>query len=917
VEDICVDRDTVYVTFIDSLKADISRFDCGNTAENFSLQIQISGGLAGSYRVNDLPVTSNMVITPIAPSGGGYDYTVSDASGCGTVNLSGTYTCPCISNAGTSTPGSLNICGDDQFSIAYDGNYTLDANDTLVFIIHDQPDNKLGDVFRANPKNLFVMPETVDYNQPYYVSAVVGNRNSSGIGFDVNDRCLSITQGITVTFKKPSSVYLPREVIFCEGDDYAIEISTDGVKNGNTGSYHISYDDPVNARTFDYSTSLTRIPINPNIGNSYVNISSFVDDGNPGCSVLNTQQVKIKVLPGPFSGLDFDDKLCAGEQVQFFATSGSAQANYHWDFGNGLTGSGAAVSTRYGSPGRYSIKLQAEQILSYQSIDGQLKQHTCKKEVELIDTVKVQAFPTADFIINGGFSSAFCAPSELTIENISFTPAADYGSSNWILNGSLINLSPTGFALNDLSRGSYTLQLNEYTSYGCLSSTNRVFNVSGPEAALSTPNDYVCSDKEAVFVLSGLKGYNRIEWELSDEVSPFATYTNLNTVSIISGRRNKVVAKATLYDENGCSLTLYDSVSVINMQTNFLMNDVAGDVEQCQYPAFPIVFSNTSAPTGGSWKWTLGNGTTSTAVVPNSLLYPPGHYEVTLTGTDPMGLCSSSQKRTITIYQNPTLTLQDAISCPGVDKVLLSAQGAPYFSFSVVQWGSGVYLDPQGKWLKIAPDAPAPNEVDIQVTGTDQHGCSTQDQLTLSVVNYHKHSNIYGFAKSINEGDTVDIQLDQDSARLYSWEPDYRILCNDCPDQRVYPTKSQQYSVTVSDIYNCFEPEVFIFIIDVNVLHTIDVPDAFTPNGDNINEEIWPDGRGIERIELFEVYNRYGQLVHRAKQGNELNRFQDIAWNGKVNGKMQNPDNYTYVVIAKFFNDPVPQVKRGNFALIR
>ncbi len=64
-------------------------------------------------------------------------------------------------------------------------------------------------------------------------------------------------------------------------------------------------------------------------------------------------------------------------------------------------------------------------------------------------------------------------------------------------------------------------------------------------------------------------------------------------------------------------------------------------------------------------------------------------------------------------------------------------------------------------------------------------------------------------------------------------------------------------------------------------------PDAFTPNGDGINDHIMLRGRDIEKIIFFRIYNRWGDLLYETKQINE-------GWDGRKDGEIQPSGDYVY-----------------------
>lgn len=88
----------------------------------------------------------------------------------------------------------------------------------------------------------------------------------------------------------------------------------------------------------------------------------------------------------------------------------------------------------------------------------------------------------------------------------------------------------------------------------------------------------------------------------------------------------------------------------------------------------------------------------------------------------------------------------------------------------------------------------------------------------------------------------------------------------------------------------------------------VDVPTAFSPNGDGANDVLYVRGGGIKTMEL-KIYNRWGELVF------ETHR-QDIGWDGTYKGQPQAMDAYAYILNATFINGTSTQ-KQGNITLLR
>ena len=89
-------------------------------------------------------------------------------------------------------------------------------------------------------------------------------------------------------------------------------------------------------------------------------------------------------------------------------------------------------------------------------------------------------------------------------------------------------------------------------------------------------------------------------------------------------------------------------------------------------------------------------------------------------------------------------------------------------------------------------------------------------------------------------------------------------------------------------------------------------PDAFTPNGDGINDYLFPFITSkIKQLKYFKVYNRWGNLLY---ETNYLDP--SLGWNGTYKGIPQPSETYIWVAEAIDLNGNVVR-SGGNALLIR
>ena len=87
-----------------------------------------------------------------------------------------------------------------------------------------------------------------------------------------------------------------------------------------------------------------------------------------------------------------------------------------------------------------------------------------------------------------------------------------------------------------------------------------------------------------------------------------------------------------------------------------------------------------------------------------------------------------------------------------------------------------------------------------------------------------------------------------------------------------------------------------------------DVPNAFSPNGDGVNDFIGVKGYGVAKMN-WNIFNRWGQLVFSSTSINN-------AWDGRYKGTLQPQDVYAYTLSITFTDNTVLR-KKGDITLLR
>ena len=147
----------------------------------------------------------------------------------------------------------------------------------------------------------------------------------------------------------------------------------------------------------------------------------------------------------------------------------------------------------------------------------------------------------------------------------------------------------------------------------------------------------------------------------------------------------------------------------------------------------------------------------------------------------------------------------------------------------------------------------------------------------------------------------------------YLWTPSTQLNCTTCASPSGTLLKSQTYTITVTSDSGCVATDSVRLIIECKDSYLL-IPNAFTPNGDNINDNFYPITRGIETVLNFSVYNRLGQLVFQKTNFPPNQKL--YGWNGTFSGEDQPTGVYVYTFQA--LCDSGERInKKGTVVLIR
>jgi gliding motility-associated-like protein len=437
--------------------------------------------------------------------------------------------------------------------------------------------------------------------------------------------------------------------------------------------------------------------------------------------------------------------------------------------------------------------------------------------------------------------------------------------------------------------GIYDVSLEATTSYGCKSSIVKedLIEIKGPWVRINAP-DTIC--KNSLVMLSAEEKINvyDMQWFFND-----GTVGVGDTVYHVYQNPGKITPALLLIsdDEHSCDKYFVDTMSMQELKANIY------EYENGQIGCVPFEKSFSDKSIGASnWSWSFGDGGVSASQNPLYSFQNDGVFITKLKVSNSFG-CSDSTYSNIVVNPLPEIKIaKDTLICLGKNIQLMASGGDSY------TWFPGEYLNADDIFNPIATPL---RTINYQVMGTDSNGCVNYANMNLAV---QQIPEIKLKDTTIIIGEIVKLDAYSPDLLSYNWTPSLSLSSINEPVIYAQPLESITYKLTVVDTNQCFtvNKDINIFI---RKEYTVDLPSAFTPNGDGVNDVIYVRGWGVKDVIDFKIFNRFGELVFESHD-------KAVGWDGMYKGNGQNIEVFTYYVKIRTYEDQI-LTKTGTIKLLK
>lgn len=433
-------------------------------------------------------------------------------------------------------------------------------------------------------------------------------------------------------------------------------------------------------------------------------------------------------------------------------------------------------------------------------------------------------------------------------------------------------------AASGMSAGMFTVTVTD--ANGCATISTVTISQPSPVVVSVSPGDTVCPNQPFQISANGSGGTGTFTYNWSPNLGSGNAYTVFATTA--------TTWTVNAVDANGCSSApMTIAADVYQFSPSNLL--VSSTPSICAGQNATI----TTAVTGNTGPVTFNWSTNLTGPGPH-IVSPAATTSYSVNVTNVCGVVVPASV-TVTVHPIPLVTIP-AQTASGCDVVNLSFSdtasanaGCFYFwDFGDNSTGSGAATN---------HDYSASGTYTVSLTVTSPFGCVGGNNTQVAVIVYQ--SPVAGFTMSEDEVSVIEptvFMVDASSLNTIGWEWDFGDNTTSTLQSPAH-TYAQQgtYNVRLITTSNGGCRDTLVQPLEVIPEYTVFIPNAFTPDGDGLNDVFYIYGEEITELNL-KVYDRWGALIFESNDKNE-------GWDGRANGgrEIAQQDVYVYKVFIKDF----------------
>jgi len=633
---------------------------------------------------------------------------------------------------------------------------------------------------------------------------------------------------------------------------------------------------------YDFNDGNNSISQNPNYiySNAGVyNVSLTVTNSN-GCDSTYTMPVTVDVVP---KANYIADTICVSNPTTFTDKSVGTVLKWEWDFGDGTFDTIGPVTTHiYATAGSYLTSLKIYTLGG--CTDEKFKIVVVRNDVKAGLTVKDSA-----------------CMYELVSMYDNSTSAGTIASTVWNFGDGSPEVYTTNASHAYSQPGKYVITHKAIGLGGCESRAYDTIYISpAPTADFTSAN--TCVNQGGSFLDKSTGAPVKWNWNFDDG----DTSTLQNPIHLYS--------KAGAYNVELIISTALGCKDTTAKRVNVYPNPVASFTSNVACWGDTTNFTNTSNPMDGAiiktW-WDFDDSTYSVDLNPNHVfVIKKDSFQVKMVIVTSHG-CIDTAIKTVTTHPIPTFKYK-ANSVSGCNPFTTS-----FHDSSTVPGGTIVnWLWNFGDKSLTYNNDPTHTYVDegeffVSLMITTSYGCRMSDTLKYPIIVYPKPIAEFTVDPGVTTmyEPTIKITDESSGGTLWNWDLGDKTTSMDQDVKHTYAdTGTFVITQIVMNQYGC--RDTAIHEVRINGEPTIFIPNAFTPDGNGMNDIFLPKMFGVREFSMT-IYNRWGDLIF-------ISNDSEIGWNGRVDGigEIVKDDTYIYKIYVRDLKGN-PKIYKGKLTVVK
>ncbi len=705
--------------------------------------------------------------------------------------------------------------------------------------------------------------------------------------------CTSVPATTNVLIiQTPPNPVVASPVNYCQ-NDVAIPLTATG-STGNTFNWYT-------VPTGGGSNITAPTPVTSALGSVTYYVSQ-VTTTTPACESGRTPIV-VNVYPVPaINGSYIDPTSCLLSNGTITLTGLTPAASYLVQY---TLNGGTPITVTITSNASGTIVISNLPVGTYSNITASL--NGCSSNIVGPYTL---VNPTAPASPNTGSNSPICTGNTLNLTASSATPGVTY---TWTGPGGFTSTSQNPVRINATTAmsGTYSVII---TLNGCTSvpaTINVVVNQTPPAPIVTTPVNYCLNAVAVSLTATGTSG-NTLNWytvptgETASTTAPTPGTTTAGTTTYYVSQLNPLTPT--------CESPRTPLAVQINAIPNIISSSTAPTT--CISNNGTITLSGLIPTTSYNVQYTFNGGTTTAILTSNNngaiiiTNLPAGAY-TNITAT--LNGCSSNIAGPFLLINPLAPATPTAVSnsplCAGSTLNLTATSTTTGVTYS---WAG------PGRFTSSLQN-PSISNISTAESGryyvmVRLNNCVSERDSIDVIVNINPIVNLgpdlllapgiqYPIIPAIQNGPIFQ----------YLWTPGTNLSCSNCPLPIATIQSNISYIARVTNNFGCIARDT----LNIKVIcekSQIFIPNAFTPDGDGINDILMIRAAGIVTIKYFRIFNKWGVLVF--EKNNVRSNNPNDGWDGKVKGVSGPPDVYVYTVEVMCENGS-SFIYKGNVSILK